>query len=105
MPNSIYSINKGVNKSIEFRGLKAQYIWYLAGGLLVLMILFAILYVIGMNTYIVLFVILGFGCFLFTWVYRLSNTYGEFGMMKKTANRMIPKVIRCNSRKVFLRSR
>lgn len=105
MANSIYNINKGANKSIEFRGLKAQYIWYLAGGLLALLILFAILYVVGVNTYICLIVVLGAGGFLFTWVYRLSNTYGEHGMMKKTAKRMLPKVIRCNSRKCFIKSK
>ena len=102
MANSIYSINKGANKSIEFRGLKAQYIWYLAGGLIGLLILFAILYVVGVNTYICLIIILGAGGFLFTWVYRLSNTYGEYGMMKKAAKRMLPKVIRNNSRKMFI---
>ncbi|MEO7488719.1 MAG: DUF4133 domain-containing protein [Ferruginibacter sp.] len=26
MSNSVYQINKGINKSIEFKGLKAQYI-------------------------------------------------------------------------------
>lgn len=103
MSNSIYSINKGVNKSIEFRGLKAQYIWYLAGGLIGLLILFAILYVTGINTYICLAVILGAGGFLFTRVYKLSNKYGEYGMMKRAAKRMLPKVIRCNSRRVFVR--
>lgn len=105
MTNSIYSINKGVNKSIEFRGLKAQYIWYLGGGLIGLLILFAILYVTGVNTYVCLIIISSAGGFLFTWVYRLSNTYGEHGMMKKAAKRMLPKVIRCNSRRVFMKFR
>nr|WP_262712406.1 DUF4133 domain-containing protein [Arachidicoccus ginsenosidivorans] len=35
-----YEINKGVNRAIEFRGLKAQYIYYLAVGLAVLLLLF-----------------------------------------------------------------
>ena len=39
MSNSVYSINKNSNKSIEFKGLKAQYIWYLGGGLVCLLIL------------------------------------------------------------------
>ena len=33
MASSIYGINKGVNRPAEFKGLKAQYIWYLGGGL------------------------------------------------------------------------
>ena len=52
MANSVYKINKGINKPVEFRGLKAQYIWYLGGGLVILLILFAILYVIGINTFL-----------------------------------------------------
>ncbi len=103
MANSIYSINKGVNKSIEFRGLKAQYIWWLAGGLIGLLILFAILYITGVNTYACLVVILISGAVLFRWVYKLSNTYGQYGMMKKAARRSIPRIIKCNSRKQFLK--
>jgi hypothetical protein len=43
MATSVYQINKGINKPIEFKGLKAQYIWYLCGGLVALLILFAIM--------------------------------------------------------------
>ncbi|MBV4359079.1 DUF4133 domain-containing protein [Pinibacter aurantiacus] len=104
MAASIYTINKGVNKSIEFKGLKAQYIWYLAGGLLVLLILFAILYVVGVNTYICLIIILGCGTVLFTQVYRMSKTYGAYGLMKKAAKRKVPQVIKCHSRKMFIKN-
>jgi hypothetical protein len=52
MSNSVYQINKGINKSIEFRGLKAKHIWYLGEGVLALLILFAILYISGINTFI-----------------------------------------------------
>lgn len=103
MANSIYQINKGINKSIEFKGLKAQYIWYLAGGLLVLLIIFALLYIIGLNTYICLLFIGVAGGVLFSRVYRLSNTHGQYGMMKKTARRMVPKLIRNNSRHLFFK--
>ncbi|MBD0288989.1 MAG: DUF4133 domain-containing protein, partial [Flavisolibacter sp.] len=41
MATSVYQINKGINKPIEFKGFKAQYIWYLGGGLVALLILFA----------------------------------------------------------------
>ena len=102
MANSVYQINKGINKSIEFRGLKAQYIWYLAAGLIGLLILFAVLYFIGLNTFICLGIILVAGTFLFMYIYRLSNTYGEYGMLKKIARRSIPDVVKSNSRKHFI---
>ncbi|HEX8333449.1 MAG TPA: DUF4133 domain-containing protein [Segetibacter sp.] len=105
MSASVYTINKGINKPIEFRGLKAQYIWYLGGGLLVLLVLFAILYICGINTYVLLFIILGLGAGLFMYVYRLSHRYGEHGMMKKVAKRSIPKRLKANSRRLFTKKK
>lgn len=101
MSNSVYGINKGINKSIEFKGLKAQYIWYLGGGLVILLIIFAILYIIGINAFICVGVILVAGAILVLKVYTLSNKYGEYGMMKKLAQRSVPHSIKSNSRKLF----
>jgi hypothetical protein len=101
MANSIYHINKGINKSIEFKGLRAQYIWYLAAGVLVLLILFVIMYMLDVNSFICIAVIMGAGTGLVMKIYRLSNKYGEHGMMKAIAKRGIPKLLKCNSRKVF----
>jgi len=102
MANSVYKINKGINKPVEFKGLKAQYIWYLGIGLLVLLILFAILYIIGINTYLCLVLVIILGTMLFMKVYRLSNKYGEHGMMKKAAKRIVPVVLKSRSRKTFI---
>ena len=101
MASSVYKINKGINKPVEFRGLKAQYIWYLGGGLVILLILFALLYIIGLNTFFCVALIGVLGTVLFTWVYGISNKYGEHGMMKKVAKRGIPAVIKSYSRKAF----
>ena len=99
--NSVYQINKGINKAIEFKGLKAQYIWWLGGGVVLLLIIFAALYYIGLNTFMCLGVIAVAGTGLFMYVYRLSGEYGEFGMMKKMASRKVPKVVKAKSRKIF----
>ena len=105
MSTSIYKINKGINKPIEFKGLKAQYIWYLGGGLVILLILFAILYIIGINTFLCVGLIVVLGTGLFIQVYKISNKYGEYGMMKKVARRGIPDVGRRRRRAVpFTRS-
>lgn len=42
-----YGINKGIGKSVEFRGLKAQYLFIFAGGLLAVFVVFVILYMAG----------------------------------------------------------
>ena len=104
MTNSVYKINKGINKPIEFRGLKAQYIWYLGGGLVILLILFAILYVIGVNTFFCVGIIVILGTGLFMHVYTLSDKYGEHGLMKKVAKRGVPDTVKSYSRKVFCKN-
>lgn len=101
MSTSVYTVNKGINRPIEFKGLKAQYIWYLGGGLLALLILFAILYICGVNTFICLLIIVIAGTGLFMHVYKLSRQYGEHGMMKTLARRSVPSVVKIYSRKTF----
>ena len=105
MATSVYSINKGINRPIEFKGLKAQYIWYLGGGLLALLILFAIFYIAGVNTFICLFIIVVSATALFMHVYKLSRKYGQHGMMKQIASRSVPRVVKSRSRKTFLKLR
>ena len=99
----MYQINKGINKSIEFRGLKAQYIWYLGAGVVALMILFAILYIIGLPSLVCVGFIGAAGSFLVFKIYRMSNTYGEHGMMKAVAGKQIPKCIKVCSRAIFIK--
>jgi len=103
MSNSVYKINKGINKPIEFKGLKAQYIWYLGIGLVVLLIVFAVMYIAGINTYVCLVLTLILGTVLFMRVTKLSNKYGEHGMMKKVAAGNIPRIIKASSRKLFFK--
>src|SRR6266704_2315049 len=67
--SSVYKINKGINKPIEFKGLKAQYIAYLGAGLIALLIIFAILYIAGVNMFACLAFIGTLGVALFMTVY------------------------------------
>lgn len=100
--NSVYKINKGINRPIEFKGLKAQYIVYLASGLIALLLLFAILYLIGVNMFLCLTLVLALGGLLFYSVYRLSDKYGQHGLVKKFASRRIPACLKATSRNTFL---
>lgn len=99
--SSVYHINKGINKPIEFKGLKAQYIWYLGGGLVALLILFAIIYIAGVHVFLCLAIILTLGSGLFMYVYKLSRTYGEHGLMKKIARKAVPKCVKNYSRRIL----
>lgn len=103
MANSVYQINKGINQSIEFKGLKAQYIWYLGGGVVALLIIFAAMYIIGLPSIVCVGIILTSGTLLVIRIYGMSNKYGEYGLMKALARKQVPKVIKSRSRKVFLK--
>lgn len=101
MNNSIYNINKGINKSIEFRGLRAQYIWYFAGLVLGLMILFAALYICGAGTLICLGVCGSAAVFGSIKIFNMSKRYGEHGLMKALARKRVPKVLKSYGRRNF----
>ncbi|WP_346319402.1 DUF4133 domain-containing protein [Chitinophaga sp. YIM B06452] len=102
MANSVYEINKGINRPLEFRGIRAQYILYLAVGLLALFILFAVMYIVGISVYICLILVGVSGFVLFSWVARLSAKYGEHGLLKAAGFRQVPPAIHCRTRRLFL---
>lgn len=101
MNNSIYQINKGINKSIEFQGLRAQYIWYFGGMVIILLILFAVLYIAGAGTIICFIVIGGSGAYMSVKIFSMSRKYGEHGLMKAMAKQQIPRVLKSYTRKNF----
>lgn len=90
-----YNINKGIGRTVEFKGLKAQYLFIFAGGLLGTLILVMILYLAGVSTYICL-VIGGGGAMLIVWkTFSLNRKYGEHGLMKVAARKRHPRYILC----------
>lgn len=102
---SIYRINKGINRPIEFKGLQAQYIWYMGGGIVALLLAFSLLYALGLSAFLCMGLVLVAGAWMTLRLYRLSNTYGEHGLMKKLARRRLPRVVRHSSRTLFLPAR
>ena len=94
--NSVYQINKGVGKPIVFKGLKGQWIGWLCGGLIVLLLIFALCYIAGAPLiFCMAFIAIG-GVALFYFVYKCNNKYGEHGLMKKMAALVTPKRIVCD---------
>ncbi|MDR0829137.1 MAG: DUF4133 domain-containing protein [Prevotellaceae bacterium] len=96
-----FSINKGIGRSAEFQGLKSQYLFMFAGGLLGLFILFVIMYMAGINQWFCI----GFGVVsalvLVYGTFYLNKKFGEFGLMKWQARKNFPKFV--ISRKSFLK--
>ncbi len=100
--STVYEINKGIGRSLEFKGIKAQYIIYLAVGLVLLLLLFAILYVCGLKIYYTLGIVIPSGAGFVILIQRLSHTYGENGLQKRIAAGKLPKAIRSRSRQFFI---
>lgn len=98
-----YNINKGIGKSVEFKGLKAQYLFIFAGGLLAVFVVFVIMYMAGVDQW----VCIGFGVIaasVLVWLtFNLNAKYGEHGLMKLLSARQHPRFLinRKNSRRFF----
>lgn len=88
-----YSINKGIGKSVEFKGLKAQYLFIFTGGLLAVFVVFVIMYMVGIDQW----VCIGFGVIaasVLVWqTFNLNAKYGEHGLMKVMAVRQHPRYL------------
>lgn len=88
-----YPVNKGIGRSVEFKGLKAQYLFIFVGGLLALFVLFVILYMIGFDQWICI----GFGVVsasVLVWqTFALNARYGEHGLMKLGATKSHPRYL------------
>ena len=90
---SDFEINKGVGREVEFKGLRAQYLFIFAFGLLAVFVVFVILYMAGVNQW----VCIGFGvtaATLLVWLtFRLNAKYGTHGLMKAAARKRHPRYV------------
>ena len=49
---SEYPVNRGIGKPVEFKGLKSQYLFIFAGGLLAVFVVFIVLFMAGVNQWL-----------------------------------------------------
>ncbi|MDD2856737.1 MAG: DUF4133 domain-containing protein [Desulfuromonadaceae bacterium] len=88
-----YMINKGIGKSVEFQGLKSQYLFIFAGGLLAVFIIFVVMFMAGISQWICI----GFGLIaasVLVWLtFSLNARYGEHGLMKLFARQQHPRYL------------
>ena len=102
-----YNVNKGIGAGVEFKGLKAQYLFIFAGGLLTVFIVFVILYMAGVDQW----VCIGFGvvaALVIVWLtFHLNAKYGEHGLMKVLSKSQHPRYLinRKNAYRLFKRKR
>ena len=78
---------------MEYKGLKAQYLFILAGGLLALFVVYVIMYISGVSQWFCI----GFGvtaASALVWLtFHLNAKYGQYGLMKLSAVKYHPRYI------------
>lgn len=88
-----YNINKGIGKSVEFKGLKSQYLFIFTAGLLAVFVVFVILYMAGVSQWLCI----AFGVVaasVLVWLtFNLNSRYGESGLMKLMAKKRHPRYL------------
>lgn len=102
-----YNINKGIGKSVEFKGLKAQYLFIFAGGLLSVFVVFVIMYMIGIDQWLCIAFGVIASSVLVWFTFNLNARYGEHGLMKLMAVKQHPRYLinRKAAHRLFKRKR
>ncbi len=98
---SQYHINKGIGRSVEYKGLKAQYLFIFAGGLILDFVIFVILYTCGVPQWFCLVFGLSTASILVWLTFHLNAKYGRYGLMKLGASKYRPRYI-INRRRIAI---
>jgi hypothetical protein len=88
-----YPINKGIGRNAEFKGLKSGYLFVFAGGLLAVLVVFMIMYVIGIDQVVCIIFGVVTASVLVWETFHLNEKYGEHGLLKLQAMRNHPRFI------------
>lgn len=90
-----WEINKGIGRTVELKGLKAQYLFIFAGGLLAVFILVVILYMFGVSQVFCLVIGVSGATVLVWQTFAMNRKYGEYGLMKRRAISYHPRYLIC----------
>ena len=76
-----------------YKGLKSQYLFIFAGGLVAVLLVVVILYIAGVNQWICIPFGLLSGSLLVWLTFRLNARYGEHGLMKLLSGKRHPRYL------------
>jgi len=88
-----YPVNRGIGKPAEFQGLKAQYLFIFAGGLLGVFIVFVVMYMAGVHQWVCIVFGVSTALILVYGTFHLNRKYGEHGLMKAQARGNHPRYV------------
>lgn len=101
----VFDIQRGINRPMEFKGIRAQYLLYLVLGLIGLLILFAALYLLSCPVYLILPLVGTLGTALFYYVTKYSKKYGTHGLMKLAGYKKLPKALRSSRPRLLINTK
>ena len=88
-----FSVNRGIGRSAEFQGLKSQYLFIFAGGLLGLFVVIVVMFMAGINQWFcILFGVIAAATLVYG-TFHLNGKHGEHGLMKTMARRNYPRFV------------
>lgn len=88
-----FPIHRGADNEIEFRGLRGQYFYYAAGGLIASVFATLLGYVLGAPILLaMLLLVVGAGGAL-TWCYTRNTRYGRWGAVKEQVRQLKPSFV------------
>lgn len=94
-------IHQGVDQEMEFKGLKAPFLYYMLGLMLGVILLFLIFQGLGIPPMVSGFISVGLLTWLGSKIYSMNRELGRDGLMKRMANRQVPLCIRIKDRGLF----
>jgi len=95
-----FPVNRGIGRSAEFQGLKAQYLFIFAGGLLGLFVVVVVMFMAGVNQMLCIVFGVIVASALVYGTFHMNKTFGEHGLMKTLSRRNHPRFV-INRRRFF----
>lgn len=90
----MYTINKGISKTAEFKGVKGTYIFILLGVFFFNFMLIMLFQIIGLSAGITYPTVITLAIVMFSILYWFVRRFGEYGFFKFVAMRRQPKAIK-----------
>ena len=88
-----FSVNKGIGKPAEFKGLQSQYLFIFAGGLLAVFVVYVIMYMAGVSQWFCILFCGGAATVLVWATFTLNRKYGTHRLMKLQAKMSHPRFL------------
>lgn len=89
-----YRMYHRLGRSVVFKGLAGHFIWWMGAALVILLLFFAILYLLAVPLWICVVFAIGGGTVSYWLLHRFSSRYGENGWMKHRCRQSIPITIK-----------